>query len=94
MKFTIAALLLGIAGTASGCNYKPEYDVSDHSKAAVDSYNLYTAISAGDKETAMSIYTTPGARSSKSPQDLATKDWAASGAPDDIYQAYIGRRLS
>lgn len=88
MKFTLAALILGIAST-HGCDYKPGNDVTDHSKAAVDSYKLYEAVSSGDSEAAMTIYTTPGARSSKSPQDLATKDWAASGAPDDIYQAYV-----
>jgi hypothetical protein len=87
MKLTLAALFIGIASTGQGCDYTPQNDVTDHSKAVVDSYKLYEAVSSGDKE--LTIYTTPGARLSKSPQDLATKDWAASGAPDDIYQAYV-----
>ena len=79
MKLILATLLLSLATSSTACDHKPEYDVSDHSKAAADAYKLYEAVSSGDTEAAMSIYTSVGAREKKTPQDLATKDWAASG---------------
>lgn len=88
MKYIIAPLLISLA-SAGDCDYKPGNDVTDHSKSAVDALKLKEAVNAGDTEKAMEIYTNPTTRSSKTPQGLATKDWAGAGAPDEIYQDYV-----
>ena len=88
MKYIVAPLLISLANAAD-CDYKPGNDVTDHSKSAVDALRLKEAVNAGDTDKAMEIYTNPTTRSSKTPQGLATKDWAGAGAPDDIYQAYV-----
>jgi len=92
MKFAAALPLLLAAGGANAyvCDYVPTEDVTDHSLSAVDSSKVTELVSLPDWAEAYSYYTSQTARANPDStlQGYATKDWVASGAPDDILQNY------
>jgi len=89
--YTLSLFLAAGANAGYTCNYVPTEDVVDHSKSAIDVSKVTDLVVADDKAGALTYYTSQTARSSdsKTLENTAKKDWAASGAPDDIYQNYV-----
>jgi len=89
--YTLSLFLAAGANAGYTCNYTPTEDVVDHSKSAIDVSKVTDLVTDGDNAGALTYYTSQTARSSdsKTLENTAKKDWAASDAPDDIYQNYV-----
>jgi len=94
MKLNIALTLLTAAAVNADVGYTPVNDVTDHAKFGIDVKNIQGYIKEGNATEAFKLYSTyitgvnSRASDGKTVQGMATKDWAAAGAPDEIKKAY------
>jgi len=94
MKLNIALTLLTAAAVNADVGYTPVNDVTDHARFGIDVKNIQKYIGDGNKTEAFELYSTytegvnSRASDGKTVQGMATKDWADSGAPDEIKKAY------